>query len=183
MSYSNMMREVRQGQAEAAAPELRRLYEAAFPEEEQIPYDDMLALMSTMPLAYSAWYDGEGLVGLTIVCEWPSACWFWYFAVSEERRGHGCGSAMLAAILSRYRNRPLVLDVESPRQECANMEQRRRRYAFYQRSGLRDTGIERSFGGVTYAILASANTQFTEDDYNHLIAELSRFWDALPGRG
>ena len=78
--------------AEAAArPELRRLYESAFPDEERIPWDDLLRLVREMPLEFAEYRDGEELLGLTIVYPRPRLSWFWYFAVPEERRGRGIG--------------------------------------------------------------------------------------------
>lgn len=64
-----MIREVRVDSDAALMPELRRLYETAFPVEEQIPYHDLVRLLPVMPIAYSAWYAGDSFVGLTLVCE------------------------------------------------------------------------------------------------------------------
>ena len=41
-----------------ATEQLRRLYETAFPQEEQIPWDDLMQLIDTMPLDFTAYYDG-----------------------------------------------------------------------------------------------------------------------------
>lgn len=180
MSGESMIREVRVDSDAALMPELRRLYETAFPVEEQIPYPDLVRLLPVMPIAYSAWYAGDSFVGLTLVCEWPTANWFWYFAVADGMRGRGYGSMVLKAVMARYSGRVLVLDIESPRQQCANLEQRRRRHAFYLRHGLRDTGLERTFSGVTYTMLASADSVFTDSDYERLLAELGRWWEAMP---
>ena len=117
-----MIREVRVDSDAALMPELRRLYETAFPVEEQIPYPDLVRLLPVMPIAYSAWYAGDSFVGLTLVCEWPTANWFWYFAVADGMRGRGYGSMVLKAVMARYSGRVLVLDIESPRQQCANLE-------------------------------------------------------------
>lgn len=175
-----MIREVRVDSDAALMPELRRLYETAFPVEEQIPYPDLVRLLPVMPIAYSAWYAGDSFVGLTLVCEWPTANWFWYFAVADGMRGRGYGSMVLKAVMARYLGRVLVLDIESPRQQCVNLEQRRRRHAFYLRHGLLDTGLERTFSGVTYTMLASADSVFTDSDYESLLAELGRCWEAMP---
>lgn len=182
MNAGRMLREVTVDSGGAMNPELHRLYESAFPAEEQIPYADLVGLMPSMPIVYSAWYDGDVFVGLTIVCEWPAASWFWYFAVREDMRGRGYGSQILKAVMERYKERPLVLDIESPRQECGNQMQRRRRYEFYLRSGLADTGIERAFSGVSYAILATAGCQFTEAGYDSLLDHLRSCWEAMPAR-
>lgn len=51
--------------------ELRRLYGTAFPVEEQIPYDDLIYLLDKLDIDYTAYYDGETFVGLTMVLALP----------------------------------------------------------------------------------------------------------------
>ena len=47
--------------------QIRQLYEAAFPEGEQIPWNDLMRLVDEMPLDFTAYYDGEEFIGFTIV--------------------------------------------------------------------------------------------------------------------
>ena len=61
---------------------IRKLYETAFPVEEQIPYEELLILMDKMPLDFTAYYDDEEFIGITIVYPRKTFNWFWYFAVS-----------------------------------------------------------------------------------------------------
>ena len=42
-----------------ADDQMRRLYESAFPKDEQIPWDDLMRLIKEMPLDFTAYYDGE----------------------------------------------------------------------------------------------------------------------------
>ena len=72
-----------------ADEQIRRLYETAFPEDEQIPWDDLIRLVGEMPLDFTAYYDSETFIGFTIVYPRKSFNWFWYFAVREELRGKG----------------------------------------------------------------------------------------------
>ncbi len=158
-------------------PEVRSLYESAFPKEEQIPYDDLVRLIDQMPLDSVAYYDGEQFVGLTIVYPHAPYNWFWYFAVQEDLRGQGYGQRMLSHIIEQYKGRPLILDLESPDQlDCPNPEQRIRRYSFYLRSGFCDTKVYRSFDGITYTILMLGEGTFTKQDYDNIITDLQRFW-------
>ena len=67
--------------------------------------------------------------------------------------------------------------MESPTQQpCDNIEQRKRRHAFYLRNGFRDTHIYRSFDGITYTIMMNGNGTFTQQDYDDILADLQRFW-------
>ena len=70
----------------------------AFPEDEQIPWDDLMRLIGEMPLDFTAYYDGEEFIGFTIVYPRKSFSWFWYFAVSKELRGKGYGQQILTQL-------------------------------------------------------------------------------------
>ena len=141
----------------AQRSDLRALYESAFPDEERIPWDDLL--------------------GLTIVYPRPRLSWFWYFAVPEQRRGRGIGQRILSALLARYEGRSAVLDMEDPAQPGApNPEQRRRRAAFYRRNGFRETGVGKTFGPVAMTILLRGDDTFAMSDYDTLLSEIFRFW-------
>ena len=97
-----------------ADEQIRQLYETAFPEDEQIPWKDLMRLVEEMPLDFTAYYDGEvkerreqsqaclnsaesrenstegqAFIGFTIVYPRKSFNWFWYFAVRKELRGGG----------------------------------------------------------------------------------------------
>ena len=161
----------------ATRPELRRLYESAFPDEERIPWDDLLRLVREMPLEFAEYRDGEELLGLTIVYPRPRLSWFWYFAVPKEKRGRGIGQRILSALLARYEGRSAVLDMEDPAQPGApNPEQRRRRAAFYRRNGFRETGVGKTFGPVAMTILLRGDDTFAMSDYDTLLSEIFRFW-------
>ena len=161
----------------ALRSDLRALYESAFPDEERIPWDDLLRLVCEMPLEFAEYREGAELLGLTIVYPRPRLSWFWYFAVPEEKRGRGIGQRILSALLSRYEGRSVVLDMEDPAQpDAPNPEQRLRRRAFYLRNGFRETGVGRAYGPVAMTILLRGDDTFTQADYSTITSELFRFW-------
>lgn len=174
-------KQIHQGNANDA--ELRRLYESAFPVEEQIPYDDLIQLLVVMDIDYAAYYEEDRLVGFTMVLRLPKYYWGWYFAVQEELRGKGYGQRILNAVLDKYREgRPFIMDIESPLQpDACNKEQRQRRYAFYLRNGMKDTPTSRTYGGITYTILTSSDEPFTQQDYDDIVAALRAAWENMPG--
>lgn len=162
-------------------PALRRLYESAFPREEQIPYDDLISLLDTMPIDFTAYYDGDTFVGLTLVLNRPDFNWGWYFAVQESLRGQGYGQRILSVLKKQYAARPLVIDIESPwQQDCPNQEQRLRRYGFYRRNGFRDTPTFKSFDGIDFTIMLLGEGTFTQQDYDDIIHDLRMCWTSAP---
>ena len=166
-----------------ANEDVRRLYESAFPKEEQIPWKDLMRLMKTMSLDFTVYYEDGNLVGLTIVYPRKQFNWFWYFAVPEELRGQGIGQRILTQLIEKYGGQSNILDMESPEQVCENSEQRKRRHTFYLRNGFRDTGVGKSFKGIDYTIMMNGEGTFTQRDYDLIIDELHSFWKAMPKEG
>ena len=177
-----MLRAVEINSGKARDEELRRLYETAFPVGEQIPYDDLIHLLDVMDIDYTAYYEGEMLVGFMMVLRLPKYNWGWYLAVREELRGKGYGQGILSDTLDKYHNRnPYIIDIESPLQtDAPNPEQRKRRHAFYLRNGMKDTGAYRTYNGITFTILSSSDEPFSEQDYEYIVAALRAAWDKIP---
>lgn len=171
------MRELRITSAYIDNREIRDLYESAFPEDERIPWDDLMRLIDQMSLDFTAYYDGEHFVGITIVYPRPSFNWYWYFAVREDLRGNGFGQQILTQLLKKYEGQAFVLDMESPYQDpCPNPDQRKRRHAFYLRNGFRDTNVYRSYGDITMTIMMIGPGTFTLRDWDDITNELKQFW-------
>ena len=154
----------------------QRLYQTAFPEGEQIPWDDLMRLVDEMPLDFTAYYDGDDFIGFTIVYPRKSFNWYWYFAVREELRGRGYGQRILTQLIGRYEGQPCVLDMESPEQICDNAEQRMRRHDFYLRNGFRDTNVYRTYNDITMTIMMMGPGTFTMQDWDDIVGELKQFW-------
>ena len=183
-----------------ADEKIKQLYDTAFSEGEQIPWEYLIRLVEEMPLDFTAYYDGEEFIGFTIVYPWKSFNWYWYFAVRQELRGKGYGQRILTQLIERYKGQTCVLDMESPTQVCDNIDQRKRRHAFYLRNGFRDTNVYRTYNDITMTImmmgkgtLASPSSdatqpsssklgqpslfpRFTMQDWDDIIHELKRYW-------
>ncbi len=157
---------------------VRRLYETAFPREEQIPWDDLMRLVDEMPLCFTLYYDEVGdFVGFTIVLEREPLSWFWYFAVVADKRGKGVGGQILNALARKYEGKTYFLDMESPEQQnCPNPEQRHRRTAFYLRNGFHRTDIGWSYDGIDYTILIKGDAACTQQDVENLKSKLFAHW-------
>lgn len=156
--------------------QLKHLYQTSFPENEQIPWTDLLRLIDEMHLDFTAYYEQDKLIGFTIVFPHEQFNWYWYFAVKPELRGQGRGQKILTALIEKYKGKICVLDMESPKQICNNTEQRKRRHAFYLRNGFRDTYLYRKFGDIEMTIMIIGKGSFTMQDWNNITAELRKFW-------
>ena len=75
----------RQITAANADERIKQLYETAFPEGEQIPWNDLMRLVGEMPLDFTAYYDGEEFIGFTII--YPRKSFNW---IGTSRFGKNC---------------------------------------------------------------------------------------------
>jgi hypothetical protein len=114
---------------------VRAIYEDAFPEELQVPFDDLF--VDRMLVLR----DEDGPAGFALVRDLDETRWTFlrYYAVG--RRGRGTGSLMWRALTARLaadgRTR-LVWDVEDPDEASLSpelVEEHRRRIVFYERLG------------------------------------------------
>ena len=156
--------------------QIKQLYQTVFPEDEQIPWNELLPLIEEMHLDFTAYYEGDTFIGFTIVYPRPSFNWYWYFAVVPELRGQGKGQEILTTLIEKYKGQSCVLDMESPRQECNNSEQRRRRHDFYLRNGFHDTNVYRNFNDLEMTIMMMGEGTFTLQDWDDIVNELLKFW-------
>lgn len=94
-----------------ADEQIRQLYQTAFPEEEQIPWTDLMRLVEQMPLDFTAYYDGEEFIGFFIVYPRPSYNWFWYFAhLPIQVRIQSRGNAAMHSISAMVSGTPMFTD-------------------------------------------------------------------------
>jgi GNAT superfamily N-acetyltransferase len=156
--------------------QIKFLYQTAFPENEQIPWEDLVRLIDQMQLDFTAYYEDDTFIGFTILFPHKKFNWFWYFAVIPELRGQGKGQKILTYLIEKYKEKNVVLDMESPKQECNNKEQRIRRHDFYIRNGFRDTNLYRKYDNLEMTIMIFGNDIFTMQDWNNIVSELRKFW-------
>ncbi|WP_027455671.1 GNAT family N-acetyltransferase [Xylanibacter brevis] len=157
--------------------QIKQLYETAFPENERIPWPDLMRLIDEMHLDFTAFYDDDELIGFYIVYPGAKVNWFWYFAVKEELRGKGIGQQILTHLIQKYEGKTCVLDMESPYQNpCPNPEQRWRRQHFYQRNGFRDTNLFKSYDDIEMTIMMMGPGVFTMADWDTITNELRQHW-------
>lgn len=124
-------------------PEIYRIMQASFPDDEYRPYNEQLALFQEPEyrIYYMPVIELEGVVnnsngnckiqaaGFLAVWEFESFTYIEHFAVDPALRNSGTGSAMLQELVKQYQ-KPICLEVELPEDELT-----RRRIGFYERNG------------------------------------------------
>ena len=105
-------------------PEIYRIMQASFSDDEYRPYDEQLAVFEEPE--YRIYYMPAGFLA---VWEFESFIYIEHFAVDPALRNSGTGSAMLQELVKQYQ-KPICLEVELPEDELT-----RRRIGFYERNG------------------------------------------------
>ena len=105
-------------------PEIYRIMQASFSDDEYRPYDEQLALFEEPE--YRIYYMPAGFLA---VWEFESFIYIEHFAVDPALRNSGTGSVMLKELVKQYQ-KPICLEVELPEDELT-----RRRIGFYERNG------------------------------------------------
>ena len=105
-------------------PEIYRIMQASFSDDEYRPYDEQLALFEEPE--YRIYYMPAGFLA---VWEFESFIYIEHFAVDPALRNSGTGSAMLQELVKQYQ-KPICLEVDLPEDELT-----RRRIGFYERNG------------------------------------------------
>ena len=161
------------------------LYLRAFPEEERLPWALIHLLSLRRGVDLVAWWDepadptqaaSTDPSALTWTVRRPGSrlLYLFYLAVDDAVRGRGLGTRLLAELQYRHPGCSIVLDIEPVIAEADNAEQRRRRLAFYERAGFRDTGyaVLDSTGEYWTLVREAPGTTFDPDDFRDALRRL-----------
>ena len=156
--------------------DLKKIYESAFTGGEQYPYNDIIRIVNENPdnVDITAYYDGDLLIGFTMVYILKRFVFGAYFGVREDLRGKGYGQTIFSSFLKKYsKSNPFIMGAESPLEENApNLEIRKRRHSFFIRNGMRDTGISYNYNGVLFTIMSNRNEPFSQEDFDEINSTL-----------
>ena len=115
--------------------ELYEIYAASIAAREQKP-EEWICAMVRAP-EYRVWViqDAGHVTGFSILFLPPTERFalLEYMAVAPERRNHGLGSELFKQTV--VRSLPVLLEVDSDREACADQQIRTRRQQFYRRLG------------------------------------------------
>ena len=114
----------------------KALYLRAFPREERLPWWLLCLNSRRHGIDLTAWMDGDKFCGFTASATVEGLHFLLFFAVAEDCRSRGYGSAILQAIQRQHPG--VVLNIELLDPAASNYPERLRRFAFYQKNGFHD---------------------------------------------
>ena len=160
-------------------PQVKALYESAFPANERIPIKHLLD--DKIKREFWAFFDKED--GANDAA--PKFCGFSnsishgditnivYFAVEPELRSRGYGSQILQAIRRQHPDTRIVVDieVEEDSKDAEELERRNRRREFYTRNGFNASPVDYVWQGEHYRLLSAGGT-VTEKEFRDFWKEI-----------
>ena len=135
--------------------EIRNLYFTAFPKYEQMPWWLLRLLTVPRGAALTGYYDKTAFCGFTYTAATEQMLFVMFFAVEENLRGKGYGSAVLELLKQNNPGKTILLNVELPDETASNYAQRMQRFRFYEKNGFYDTGWNIDEVGGTFRVLAT----------------------------
>ena len=179
-------------------PQVKALYESAFPANERIPIKHLLddkikrefwAFFDDMPCENNVGNGNNEIAAVkntaAEIAATPKFCGFSnsishgditnivYFAVVPELRSRGYGSQILQAIREKHPDSRIVVDieVEEDSKDAEELERRNRRRDFYQRNGFEASPFEYHWQGEHYRLLSAGGT-ITEKEFRDFWKEI-----------
>ena len=158
-------------------PQVKALYESAFPANERIPIKHLLddkikrefwaentADENTAAPKFCGFSNSISLGDITNIV---------YFAVVPELRSRGYGSQILQVIRRQHPDTRIVVDieVEEDSKDAEELERRNRRRDFYQRNGFDPSPFDYVWQGEHYRLL-SAGGIVTEKEFRNFWKEI-----------
>ena len=152
-------------------PQVKALYESAFPANERIPIKHLLD--DKIKREFWAFFDGDLFCGFSNAITHGSITNIVYFAVVSELRSRGYGSQILQAIHKQHPDTRLVVDieVEEDSKDAEELERRNRRREFYLRNGFGSSPVDYVWQGEHYRLLTAGGT-VTEKEFRDFWKEI-----------
>ena len=159
----------------AIQKEAKALYHSAFPKEERLPWWLLRLNARRQGIDLTAFLDGDRFCGFTASVTVAGMHFLLFFAIEESLRGNGYGSAILSKL--RQDHPAVSLNIELLTTDAPNLEQRQKRFDFYQKNGFYDTCYHVWEVGGKFRVL-STDPILDKKAYKRIFRKLSLgFWN------
>lgn len=149
--------------------QIKQLYLTAFPEDERAPFLTLAVRSRRANVDWLGIFDGDICVGFFYnVLYKEDLAYIFYFAIEENLRGCGYGSAAMSALKREYAGKRLFLAMEEMDEAAENFAQRVSRKEFYEFNGFRDMHTKLLEGRVIYDVM-SIGGLVDKQEYHHLM--------------
>ena len=150
-----MLRFVRIDKKFPEMAKLAALDKEAFPQEEYLSPNELMAMAEGRDFDFWGLFDGENFVGFMAVMLYQNLSYLFFLAIEKERRSKGYGAQALQLLKASYPDKQQVVDLEQPEKGALNENQREIRRAFYLHNGYQETGHAVGIGLVVEQVMGA----------------------------
>ncbi len=152
--------------------QIQQLYLTAFPSNERKPFPLILQKCAEGSMEILKIEDEKNtFVGLVIMILYKNLAILDYFAIDENMRNLGYGSAVLSLLNERYSNKCMILEIEDPDVPSENTPDRIRRKGFYLRNHMALMPFRVNLFGVEMLILTNGKS-VTFEEYHEIFTHV-----------
>ncbi len=141
------------GDAQALA-QIQKIYQYSFPKVERKPFEMILQKHEEGMADILGLKDGAVLCGMAATMRFEDKVLLDYLAVDRDMRGRGYGTIALKRLQEMFRDKQIILEIETVKEETPQIEMRRARKHFYLKNGLKEAGIYADVYSAKYEILS-----------------------------
>ncbi len=156
---------------------LYRLYLSAFPPAERKPFSIIWKMYREGKSQVFCIRNAGSFAGLMTTIQSPDLILLDYFAVEKQARGRGVGTAALKQFLALHTGTGVFLEIESTKEECPDLEARKKRKRFYENCGLEPLNVYVEVFGVPMELLGR-DCELSFDDYFRFYRDQYSPWAA-----
>lgn len=127
-----------------------------FPADELKPLSSIERMLTAGVYSCYALYDGAELLAYAYLVEYKGYVLVDYFAVSKKRRGEGVGTRVISLLKEHLAGKTILIECEDTDFAKDGVEEniRKRRIAFYEKSGFTLSKAKTKLFDVRYVILS-----------------------------
>ncbi len=154
----------------------KRLYQTAFPRNERAPLARLMKRTADENAVMFGIYDGAIWVGLLYVLNRDDLSYIFYFAIDDEKRGKGYGTAAMREFQRLYAGRRIFLAAEQRDPSAENYAERCRRADFYLRCGFSEMHMKIREASVVYDVFGVGGNVAPEEYEEMMRRYLGNRW-------
>ena len=147
---------------------IESLYNTAFPSDERAPFRILVRGSKKPNVNFFSCRDCDKWIGFLYTVNYLDISYVFYFAVDDDQRGKGYGTAILKAARKKYGGRRLFLAIEEVEKKYENYQQRVNRLRFYERADFVRTGQKMQEANVIYDIMGIGG-RVSNEEYRKLM--------------
>lgn len=131
---------------------IKGIYNESFPESEKFPFWILKKCSKSRNVFFNEILDDDKTIGIEYVITDNDTAYLMYFAIEENKRNKGYGSAILNDLMKKYSVVILSIESTNPNDKIA-----KRRKEFYLRNRFYGSGKFTEQNDIEYELLCSNN--------------------------